>query len=132
MNKVMLLGRMTKDLELRYSQGGVAFGSFNLAVNRKFKKDGQPDCDFISCKVFGKTAEFMGKYMAKGSQIALEGHIQTGSYDDKEGVKRYTTDVIASGVYFADSKKPVSNNTSTDTYEQVATEINSDDFDLPF
>ena len=110
------MGRLTKDLELRYSQGGVAFGSFNLAVNRKFKKEGQPDCDFISCKVFGKTAEFMGKYMAKGSQIALEGHIQTGSYDDKEGVKRYTTDVMVDGVYFADSKKPVSG----DAHEPVS------------
>jgi single-strand DNA-binding protein len=105
MNKVLLLGRLTKDIDLRYGNSGKAFASFNLAVNRKYKKEnGERTADFISCKVFDKTAEFMSKYMEKGSQITLEGRMQTGKYD-KDGQTIYTTDVIVDSVYFADSKR---------------------------
>lgn len=104
MNSVNLLGRITKDLELK-GNGDVKVLSFSLAVNRSFKKEGQPSADFITCKAFGKTAEFITNYMAKGSQIAVEGRIQTGSYDNKEGNKVYTTDVIVDRCYFADSAK---------------------------
>lgn len=101
--------------------------SFNLAVNRKFKKEGEEQqADFISCKVFGKTAEFMSEYMGKGAQIALEGRIQTGSYE-KDGVKRFTTDVMVEGVYFADSKKPVSGG---DAQEPAQSQGSSDGFIL--
>jgi single-strand DNA-binding protein len=104
MNKVMLLGRLTRDIELKHSNSGTAYASFNLAVNRKFKQEGQQDTDFISCKAFGKTAEFMAKYMGKGRQVAIEGRIQTGSYE-REGTKVYTTDVIVDQAYFADSRQ---------------------------
>ena len=123
MNKLCLLGRLTKDVELRYSQSGATFCSFTMAVARQFKKDGQPDCDFITCKSFGKTAEFMAKYLSKGRQIAVEGRIQTGSYDNKEGQKVYTTDVMVDSVYFADSKKESDN--KGDAYEEMPN-------DLPF
>ena len=104
MNRFMAIGRICNDLELRYSQAGVAFMSFKLAIKRKFAKEGQPDTDFASCKVFGKTAEFMQKYMEKGSQIGIEGRLQTGSYE-KDGAKVYTTDIMIDECYFADSKK---------------------------
>ena len=104
MNSVQLLGRLTKDVELRYSQGGTAFCSFTLAVPRKYKKDNMPDCNFINCKSFGKTAEFMGKYLSKGRQIVVSGSIDTGSYE-KEGKRIFTTDVMVNEVNFADGKK---------------------------
>lgn len=112
MNKVILLGRICKDIELRYSQSGTAFGSFSLAVDRKFSKD--KETDFINCKAFGKTAETISKYLGKGRQVVVEGRIQTGSYDNKEGQKVYTTDVMVDSFYFADSKtsKNESSNTS--------------------
>lgn len=106
MNKVVLLGRLVRDPEVRYSQGDkpTAVAQWTLAVDRKFKREGEPDADFISCKAFGKTAEFVEKYFKQGSKIALEGHIQTGSYTNKEGVKVYTTDVMVEQVEFAESK----------------------------
>jgi single-strand DNA-binding protein len=131
MNKVVLLGRICKDLELRYSQSGTAFSSFSLAVNRKFKKEGEEQqADFINCKVFGKTCEFMGKYMGKGSQIALEGRIQTGSYE-KDGQKVYTTDVMIDEVYFADSKKSDNGNQDAEPISDGFIPMTSDDT-LPF
>lgn len=135
MNRACLVGRICKDIEMRQSQSGVSFASFALAVNRSYKKDGQPTADFINCKVFGKTAEFMGKYMSmKGLQIAVEGRIQTGSYE-KDGNKVFTTDVMVDSAYFADSKKE----SNGDSYEQPIEEnknatdsaLKVDD-DLPF
>ena len=104
MNNVNLLGRICKDIELKYSGSNTAFCSFTLAVNRAYKKEGQPDADFISCKAFGKTAETIQKYCEKGRQIAVTGRIQTGSYE-KDGNRVYTTDVMIDSFYFADSKK---------------------------
>ena len=100
MNTVVLLGRLSRDPEMRYAQGdqGTAIASFSLAVDRRYKKEGQPTADFINCKAFGKTAEIIGKYCTKGKQIALTGEIQTGSYTNKEGKKVYTTDIICSQV----------------------------------
>jgi len=105
MNKVTLLGRLTKDVELKTTANGISICSFGLAVNRKFKKDGEPDADFFNIKTFAKTAEFCSKYFAKGSQIALSGRIENRSWQDAQGVKRYATDIIADEVFFADSKK---------------------------
>ena len=134
MNRWTGLGRLTKDIELRYSQSNKAFCSFSLAVARRFKQDNQPDCDFISCKAFGKTAEFMGKYMSKGQQIAIEGRIQTGSYEKNDGTRVYTTDIMVDQVYFADSKR--GNNTSSSKTPSDANDsgfFNPDpDEDLPF
>lgn len=103
MNKVILIGRLTRDPEVRYN-GDKAVARFNLAVDRRFKQDGGQAADFPSCVAFGKTAEFIEKYIRQGVKIALEGRIQTGSYE-KDGVKHYTTDVIADSVEFAESKR---------------------------
>jgi single-strand DNA-binding protein len=100
MNKAILMGRLTKDVELKYSNGNVAFTSFTVAVNREFTKEGEErQADFIICKAFGKTAEFVSKYFNKGRMINLVGRIQTGSYE-KDGSKVFTTDVIVEKVYF--------------------------------
>lgn len=103
MNKVVLMGRLTKEPDVRNTQTSVA--RFTLAVDRRFKRDGEPTADFIGCVAFGKTAEFMEKYMKKGTKTALAGRIQTGSYTNSDGNKVYTTDVIAEEVEFAESKK---------------------------
>ena len=104
MNKVILVGRLTRDPETRQA-GETTVTRFSLAVDRRFKSDGQPSADFPSCVAFGKTAEFINKYFKQGMKIALEGRIQTGSYTNKDGNKVYTTDVIAEAVEFAESKK---------------------------
>ena len=106
MNKVVLMGRLTRDPETRYTQGNnTAVCSFSLAVNRRFKQEGQPDADFINAVAWAKTAEFVSKYFAKGQQVGVIGRIQTRNYDDKEGKKVFVTEVVAEEVYFADSKK---------------------------
>lgn len=106
MNKVILMGRLTRDPEIRYSQGeqSMAIARFSLAVDRKFKQDGQPTADFINCIAFGKTAEVIKKYVTKGTKIAVVGRIQTGSYTNKDGQKVYTTDVVIDELEFCESK----------------------------
>jgi single-strand DNA-binding protein len=108
MNKVILVGRLTRDPETRQA-GETTVTRFSIAVDRRFKQDGGQAADFPSCVAFGKTAEFISKYFHKGMKIALEGRIQTGDYTDKDGVKHYTTDVIAEAVEFAESKKAEDN-----------------------
>ena len=113
MNKVVLMGRLTRDPEVRYTQGNnTAVCSFSLAVNRRFKQEGQPDADFINVVAWAKTAEFVSKYFTKGQQVAVVGRIQTRNYDDKDGKKIFVTEVVAEEVYFADSKKEQSATTS--------------------
>ncbi|MCF0142973.1 MAG: single-stranded DNA-binding protein [Parasporobacterium sp.] len=107
MNKVILMGRLTRDPDIRYSQGenSMCVARFSLAVDRRFKRDGNDQtADFISCVAFGRTAEFFEKYLKQGSQICLEGRIQTGSYTNRDGQKVYTTDVVVENVEFAGSK----------------------------
>lgn len=103
MNKVLLMGRLTKDPETRQA-GETTVTRFSIAVDRRYKQDGGQAADFPSIVAFGKTAEFISKYFKQGMKIALEGRIQTGSYE-KDGVKHYTTDVIAEAVEFAESKR---------------------------
>ena len=100
------MGRLTADPQVRYSQGdnATAVARYTLAVNRKFKKDGEPTADFIPCVVFGRSAEFTEKYFRKGMQVAISGRIQTGSYTNKDGQKVYTTDVVVEEQEFAESK----------------------------
>lgn len=105
MNFVGMLGRLTKDVDLRITKNGTSVASFTLAVNRKFAKDGEQQADFISVIAWGKTADFCEKYFSKGQQIALTGRIQTRSWDDQEGKKRFSTEVVAEQVYFAESKR---------------------------
>lgn len=106
MNKAILMGRLTRDPETRYAQtdNSLAITRFTLAVDRRFKRDGEQDADFISCTSFGKTAEFVEKYFRQGMKMALVGRIQTGSYTNKEGQKVYTTEVIVEEVEFVESK----------------------------
>ena len=104
MNVVTLVGRLTADPEVRYTQGGSSIATFTVAVDRKFKKEGGPDADFPRVNAFGKTAEFIEKYFSKGMRIGITGRIQTGSYTDKDGRKIYTTDVVAENVEFVERK----------------------------
>ena len=129
MNNVNLIGRLTKDVELRYTTNETATVMFTLAVDR-IKKD---ECDFISCTAFGKTAETMSKYLAKGCRVAINGSIRTGSYKDKEGRTVYTTDVVANNVNIIDFKD------SGKSYQESPKKEFVDDFvpiedegDLPF
>ena len=108
MNKCFFMGRLTKDPEVRQATNTYV-ARFSIAVDRRYKKDGEPTADFISCVAFGKTAEFIEKYFKKGMKIALEGRLQTGSYTNKENQKVYTTDVIVEVVEFAESKQASEN-----------------------
>ena len=105
MNKVIESGRLTKDAEIAYTQGNnMAVARFTLAVDRKFKQEGQPTADFINCIAFGKLGEFAEKYLHKGTKIAVTGRIQTGSYKNKDGNTVYTTDVVVEEQEFCESK----------------------------
>lgn len=107
MNKVILIGRIVRDPDIRYSQGAngsTAVARYTLAVDRKFKQEGQPTADFINCIAFGKLGEFAEKYLHKGTKIAVTGRIQTGSYTNKDGQKVYTTDVVVEEHEFCESK----------------------------
>ncbi len=106
MNKVILMGRLTRDPEVRYSQGAnaTAVARYSLAVDRRFKRDGEPTADFINCVAFGRTAEFAEKYFRQGLKVVVTGRIQTGSYTNKDGVRVYTTDVVVEEQEFAESK----------------------------
>lgn len=107
MNKVILMGRLTRDPEVRYSQGeqATAVARYTLAVDRRFKRDGdQQTADFINCVAFGRSGEFAEKYFHKGTKLVVTGRIQTGSYTNQEGQKVYTTDVVVEEQEFAESK----------------------------
>lgn len=106
MNSVVLMGRLTRDPEVRYSQGEnpIAFAKYTLAVDRRFKKEGQPEADFINCVTVGKLAEVVEKYFRQGMRVCVQGSIRTGSYTNKEGQKMYTTEVYTENVEFAQSK----------------------------
>ena len=106
MNKVIIIGRVVRDAEIRYSQGAssTCIARYTLAVDRKFKQEGQPTADFIKCIAFGKLGEFAEKYLHKGIKIAVTGRIQTGSYTNKDGQKVYTTDVVVEEQEFCESK----------------------------
>ena len=106
MNKVILMGRLTRDPEVRYSQGAepLAVTRYSLAVNRRFKKEGEPDADFINIVAFGKSGEFASKYFRKGQMVAVTGHLRISSYDDKDGKRQYYTDVVVEEQHFAESK----------------------------
>lgn len=119
MNKVILMGRLTRDPEVRYSAGesSTAVAKYTLAVDRRFKRDGEQTADFISCTVFGKGAEFAEKYFRQGTKIVVSGRIQTGSYTNKEGQRVYTTDVVVDEQEFAESKAASSDNQGQGGYQ---------------
>ena len=107
MNKVILMGRLTRSPEVRYSQGAepVAVARYTLAVNRRFKRKDEPEADFIPCVALGKSGEFAEKYFRKGQLVGVIGRLQVRSWEDKEGKKHWTTEVIVEEQYFAESKK---------------------------
>ena len=116
MNKAVLVGRLTKDPELSFAQGtGMAICKFTIAVNRRFKKEGQPEADFLPVTVFGKTGEATANYMVKGSQISVSGSIQTSNYMNKDNVRTYKTEIIADEVDFLDSKKKDNNSSNSNS-----------------
>ena len=124
MNKVIEIGRLTKDPEIKYSQGAntTCVARYTLAVDRKFKQEGQPNADFINCIAFGKLGEFAEKYLHKGTKIAVTGRIQTGSYKNKDGNTVYTTDVVVEEQEFCESKS------SNQSQQNERPHQSSDDF----
>ncbi len=105
MNKVILMGRLTRDPEIRYgAQNNTAVARFSIAVDRRFKREGQPEADFFNCTAFGKTGEFVEKYLKKGTKVVLDGEIQNDNYTNKEGQMVYGTQIIINNIEFAESK----------------------------
>lgn len=132
MNKIQLVGRLTKDPEIRYTDGGSSIARFNIAVDRRFKTDNGPTADFIPCVAFGKTAEFIEKYFSKGMRIGVSGRIQTGSYE-KDGQRIYTTDVVIEEAEFVESKGGASSEQAkpdADGFVNIPDEIGEEE--LPF
>ena len=122
MNKVILMGRLTRDPDVRYSAGesGTSVARYTLAVDRRFRRDGEATADFINCVSFGRTAEFAEKYFRQGLRIVVSGRIQTGSYTNREGQKVYTTEVVVEEQEFAESKAAAANyNGNRDGYQQA-------------
>ena len=137
MNKVIEIGRLTKDPEIRYSQGAssTCIARYTLAVDRKFKQEGQPTADFINCIAFGKLGEFAEKYLHKGVKIAVTGRIQTGSYKNKDGNTVYTTDVVVEEQEFCESKSQSNSQqqpTPSNDNSWMSIPDNLDDSSLPF
>ena len=124
MNKIILIGRMTKDIEIRYTQNQKEVGSFDLAVNRNYKnQNGEYDTDFFKCIAWGNLAKTIHTYTSKGSQIAIEGRVENRTYQAQDGTNRYVTEVVVEGMQLLDSKK---NNTTNNQEEIYSGE------DLPF
>ena len=135
MNKVVLLGRLTRDPEVRYTQGDepMAVARYSLAVDRQGKKDeNKQNADFISCVAFGKRGEFAEKYLHKGTRIAVCGRLQTGSYTAQDGTKRYTTDVVVDEHYFCGTKETTSEAPATDEDGFMSIPDGLEDDGLPF
>lgn len=143
MNKVILMGRLTKDVEMRQTPNGIAVARFAIAVNRRFKNaNGEYDVDFINCIAWRKTGEFISRYFQKGSMIAVVGSIQTRSWDGNDGKKQYATEVIVDEAYFTGSKSESSTGGNTDLSDSGLDDLNSqygedfatigDEEDLPF
>jgi len=132
MNKVILLGRLTRDPETRYTADSKAITKYSIAVNRRFSREGQPDADFINIVAFNKDGEFAEKYFKKGMQVSVVGRIQTGSFTDKDGNKRYTTDVVVEEQHFAESKRDAKEEKQEQKQEGFVPIDNIDDDSLPF
>ena len=126
MNNVIIMGRLTRDPELKYSQAGKAYCRFTIAVNRDFNKD---EADFINCLAFGKTAETIAEWLGKGRRIALQGRIQIGNYENKNGDKVNTFEVVADRFEFVDSTKSGTNKNQTYSNND---DVLDDNDDFPF
>jgi single-strand DNA-binding protein len=132
LNKVILIGRLTKDVEMRQTPNGVSLARFSIAVTRRFKNsNGEYDADFINCIAWRKTGEFIARYFQKGSMMAVVGSIQTRSWDGNDGKKQYATEVIVDEAYFTGSKSENSTGSNTDLSDSSIDDLNSqygDDF----
>lgn len=133
MNNCTLIGRLTKDIELKTTPTGTAVGQFTIAVNRR-SRGGEQQADFISCIAWGKVAENMSLYTSKGSQVAVNGRIQTRNYEDKNGKRVYITEVVADEVEFLNTKKNAQQEETRDEFSGFETgpEVDIQDSDLPF
>ena len=122
MNKVILMGRLTRDPEVRYGAGenSTAVARYTIAVDRRFKRDGEQSADFIGCVAFGRNAEFAEKYLRQGTKIVLTGRIQTGSYTNRDGQKVYTTDIVVEEQEFAESKAATAGNGGQGNYSRAS------------
>lgn len=122
MNKVILMGRLTRDPEVRYGTGenSTAVARYTIAVDRRFKRDGEQSADFIGCVAFGRNAEFAEKYLHQGTKIVLTGRIQTGSYTNRDGQKVYTMDIVVEEQEFAESKAATAGNGGQNNYIRPA------------
>lgn len=133
LNKVILCGRLTADVELKSTQTGISVCSFTLAVNRKYQKDGEQTADFINCVAWRQTAEFISRYFKKGNSLCVTGEIQTRNFTDQSGAKRYVTEVLVDDARFVDGKNEGSQTASEET--QIAStefETITDDESFPF
>ena len=111
MNKVIEMGRLTRDPEISSSNSGTTFARFSIAVDRRFKREGEPDADFFNCTAFGKTAEFVEKYLQKGTKVLVTGRLQNNNYTNKDGQKVYDVRIMVEEIEFAESKKDNSQST---------------------
>lgn len=109
MNKWIGMGRLTRDPEVRYSQSGSAVANFSVAIDRRYKRDGETTADFFNCTAFGKTGEFVEKYLRKGIKVVIEGELQNNNYEDKNGTKHYSVQIIVNQIEFAESKSSQDN-----------------------
>ena len=131
MNKVVLMGRLTRDPDVRYSQGEtpLAIARYTLAVDRRFKRNGEQDADFINCVAFGRTAEFAEKYLKQGTKMVVSGRIQTGSYTNRDGVKVYTTEVVNSNMGVPQPSAPQPSAAASDGFMNIPDGLEEE---LPF
>lgn len=141
MNKVILMGRLTRDVELKQTQSGTAVANFTIAVNRRFVKEGQQNADFINCTAWRGTAEFIAKHFCKGSMISVVGNLQSRSWEDQDGKKQFATDVSIDEAYFTGEKKetPTQGNFGGNTPAETVdldgmefTAVAGSEDDLPF
>ena len=130
MNKVILMGRLTRDPEVRYGAGenSTAVARYTIAVDRRFKRDGEQSADFIGCVAFGRNAEFAEQHLRQGTKIVLTGRIQTGSYTNRDGQKVYTTDIVVEEQEFAESKAAAAGNGGQGNYSRPAAPSDADGF----
>jgi len=132
MNHIVIVGRLVRDVEMRYSGSGVAVSTFTLAVDRRFKNaQGEREADFIQVKCFKQLAELVANYLSKSKMAAVGGSLQISQYNDKEGVRKYSTDVIADDVQFLSPKNENNEAPGTETRGSFGHEVNLDD-DIPF
>lgn len=132
-NAVTLVGRLTKDVDLRYTQNGKAVGNFTLAVNRPFtNQNGDREADFILCQVWGKQAENTAQYTSKGSLVGVNGRISTRNYENNQGQRVYVTEVVADQVAFLDSKKDNQQQNNQPTQQSNQQQSNNQNYDDPF